>query len=168
MSLVLVFKYAFHSFSPTQNMLTPSPRRQPSHPICTESSWKSRTSGWPLQLQRDVAPHCATSYEINRQVFFLHSRAQCATVRQGQNNHVDTFSEGKDGGERLSSHWSVAILKYRWADSVKVSYNGRGEISLNRPQLHSPKEKLLCPMVLLSLDCTRGHSLWLIILVGHI
>lgn len=101
-------------------MLTPSPKRQRRNPICTGTSSKSRISGWPRHLHPEVALHCITTCKLERQVIFLYSHIQSDTVGQGQNGHVDTFSQKKENRETLRSHGSVAALRHHRADCVRV------------------------------------------------
>ena len=52
--------------------------------------------------------------QIKPNLFFL--QIQHVLVEQGQNN-CNELSICK--GEAAGDHWSIAILKYRWANSVK-------------------------------------------------
>lgn len=115
MSLLLVSKYGFPSFSHSGH----------SHTFSEEVTQRSSLHWQQLKVQEfwvtsplttGCVSYGTTTYELKTQIIFLCSHTQCAMVRQGQNSHIDTFSEKKGNWEMLSRHWSEASLKHHWAN----------------------------------------------------
>lgn len=101
---------------PSTHNIYHSPNEKAKSPMGYDSKWKVSTLKvvklWLLLIQRAMNQNQIKPKDSY--LFFL--QIQHALVEQGQNN-CNELSICK--GEAAGDHWSMAILKYRWANSVK-------------------------------------------------